>query len=65
MSEPISVGETSESKEVSNQKELSTDEKILIELIKANDKLSNLKWVIFTSAIAILVTLKFGGIVLK
>ena len=51
---------------------IKTDEKILNELkelrikvVDVEDRLSNLKWVIFTSAIAILVTLKFGGVVLK
>ena len=51
---------------------INTDEKILNELRglrstvnDVEDRLTNLKWVIFTSAIAILVTLKFGGVVLK
>ena len=60
VSDPISVGETSESKEVPNQKELSTDEKILMELIKANKKLSNLKWLLFAIAIMIYTTFRMG-----
>ena len=46
---------------------LPTDEKILIELIKVregvnenNEKLSNLKWVIWSALAAIFLTLKFG-----
>ena len=39
---------------------LSTDEKILMELIKANKKLSNLKWLLFAIAIMIFVTLRMG-----
>ena len=40
-------------------------ETLRIKVVDVEDRLSNLKWVIFTSAIAILVTLKFGGVVLK
>ena len=45
---------------------------MLVELVRMREelneqslKLSNLKWVIFTALLAILVTLQFGGVVLK
>ena len=51
---------------------IKTDEKILNELVAIRGKvidvefrLTRLKWIIFTSAIVIIVTLKFGGVVLK